>query len=321
MTRAQAVVGIDLGGTNTLACVMDESGEIRSRTHRKTDAHLGTDAVVDGLAEAVREVCDTAGIELDAVDGVGVAVCGAVDHGAGVVLATGALDWTDVPLSAMLKDRLGRRVILENDVNAAAWGEYRAGAGRGAAGMLAAWVGTGIGGGIVLDDRLYHGPRGTAGELGQTKVDNTGREPRILEAIASRTGMRTLASELAGDFSRSMLLESVGGDFDAIGTDQIAAAHAAGDPLAERVVSIAAEVLGSSLANAVTLLSIDTIVLGGGMIESLGDAFVDQIRTGFEADVFPPQAASWCRIVPTMLRSDAGLVGAAMIAAEDSRSR
>ena len=103
--------------------------------------------------------------------------------------------------------------------------------------------------------------------------------------------------------------------------DQIAAAHAAGDPLAERVVSIAAEVLGSSLANAVTLLSIDTIVLGGGMIESLGDAFVDQIRTGFEADVFPPQAASWCRIVPTMLRSDAGLVGAAMIAAEDSRSR
>ena len=163
---------------------------------------------------------------------------------------------------------------------------------------------------------FWSGTRGTAGELGQMKADNTGREPRILEAIASRTGMRTLVGEHAANHSDSSLLSSVGGDIDAIGTAELASAYAAGDALAVEVIDYAASILGSALANAVTLLSIDTVVLGGGMTESLGDAWVRQVRTAFDRDVFPPQAATWCRMVPTQLHADAGLVGAAMIAAD-----
>lgn len=316
MAASSHVVGIDLGGTNTLACVMDCEGRILARVHRETGATRGTEAVIDGLADATRDACSAAGIDLTAITAVGIAVCGAVDHEAGIVLATGALDWKDVPLSAKLHERLDRPIVLENDVNAAAWGEYRAGAGRGASGMLAAWVGTGIGGGIVLDDRLYHGPRGTAGELGQTMADTTGREPRILEAIASRTGMRSLAAERASDHPDSTLLAAVDGDCNAIGTAHLAEAFESGDPLTIDVISTAAAVLGSALANAVTLLSIDTVVLGGGMTESLGDAWLQLVRSRFNEDVFPPQAAQWCRIVPTALHADAGLVGAAMIAAD-----
>ena len=125
------VVGIDLGGTNLLVGLMDETTALVSRTHRPTDAHRGADAVIDTIAEAGGAVCDSAGCPLDSVDAIGIAVCGAVDHEAGIVLRTGALDWTDVPLSSPLEERLGRPVVLENDVNAAAWGEYRRGAGQG----------------------------------------------------------------------------------------------------------------------------------------------------------------------------------------------
>ena len=310
------VIGIDLGGTNLLVGLMDDGGTLVSRTHRPTDAHRGAQAVIDTIAEAVRDVCDTADCDVDTVDAIGIAVCGAVDHDAGIVLRTGALDWTDVPLSAPLEHQLGRPVVLENDVNAAAWGEYRRGAGRGAQGMLAAWVGTGIGGGIVLDDRLFHGPRGTAGELGQTRSDTTRHGAPILEAIASRTGMRTLVAEAAGTFPESMLLKLVGGDIDRIGTPELATAFTAGDPLALQTATTAAQVLGSALANAVTLLSIDTIVVGGGITEAFGEPWLEEVRARFRDDVFPPQASEWCRVVATALESDAGLVGAAMLAAD-----
>ena len=182
--------------------------------------------------------------------------------------------------------------------------------------MLAAWVGTGIGGGIVLDGNLFHGPRGTAGELGQTMADTTGAEPRILEAIASRTGMRNLVAQRAADHAGSSLLEAAGGDVDAIGTRHLADAFTSGDPLGVEVATIAATVLGSALANCVTLLSIDTIVVGGGMTEELGEPWLDLVRAKFRDDVFPPQAGDWCRIVRTALEADAGLVGAAMLAAD-----
>ena len=310
------VVGIDLGGTNLLVGLMDETATLVSRTHRPTDAHRGADAVIDTIAEAVRAVCDSAECSLDSIDAIGIAVCGAVDHEAGIVLRTGALDWTDVPLSSPLEERLGRPVVLENDVNAAAWGEYRRGAGQGAHGMLAAWVGTGIGGGIVLDDQLFHGPRGTAGELGQTRSDTTDAKSPILEAIASRTGMRSLAAEAAGDFPSSMLMKLVNDDVDRIGTAELATAFIAGDPMAVQIATTAARVLGSAMANAVTLLSIDTIVVGGGITEAFGETWLDEVRTRFKQDVFPPQASEWCRVVRTELESDAGLVGAAMLAAD-----
>lgn len=306
------VIGIDLGGTNLLVGLMDAQGSMIARTHRPTDAARGAEAVMDTIAEATRSVCDETNTPVETLGAIGIAVCGAVDHEAGIVLRTGALDWTDVQLSSPLQERLGRPVVLENDVNAAAWGEYRRGAGQGADGMLAVWVGTGIGGGVVLDGRMFYGPRGTAGELGQTKADTTGAEPRILEAIASRTGMRALAA--AADIPDSMLMSLTGNDTDKIGTAELATAFNAGDPLAVHVATTAANVLGSAIANAVTLLSIDTVVVGGGITEALGEPWLELVRERFQSDVFPPQAGQWCRLLMTELESDAGLVGAAMLA-------
>lgn len=308
----QPVIGIDLGGTNMLLCVMDGEGEIRSRIHRETRCADGLDAVLDSIEAGVHSACEEAGTEVSTV---GIAVCGAVDHEAGVVLNAGNINWHDVPLSALLSERLGARIVLENDVNASAWGEYTRGAGRGARGMLAAWVGTGIGGGIVLDDQLFRGPMSTAGELGQCIADPTRTPQHIVEDISSRTGMRRLVAEQAASCPESAILKAVGGDVEAIGTLELAEAWAAGDALTDAVVREAAGVLGSSIANVVTILSLDRVVIGGGITEALGDPWLQLVRERFNADVFPPQAAEWCSVVKTELEADAGLYGAAMIAA------
>ena len=126
--------------------------------------------------------------------------------------------------------------------------------------------------------------------------------------------MRALAKEAT--ISNSMLMSLAGNDTDKIGTAELATAFSAGDELGVHVATTAANVLGSAIANAVTLLSIDTVVIGGGITEALGEPWVELVRTQFQSDVFPPQAAEWCRLLKTELESDAGMIGAAMLAVD-----
>jgi glucokinase len=314
---AAPIVGIDVGATHMNLAVVDASDRILARTHLKTQATNGLEDVLDRLADATRAVTAQVGLDLDGIAGVGVAVASPVDVPNGIALHAVNLGWRNVPLRDLLSDRLRRPVVIDNDVNGAVWGEYRLGAGQGASGMLGVWVGTGVGGGFVLDGAMYRGRLHTAGEIGHVVVaPHASPDARILEDLTSRTGMsRVIASRLV-EFPRSLLRDAAD-DRGIVPTDRLAEAWEAGDELAGEVIDDAARLLGIAIANCVTLLALDTVVVGGGVTEVLAEPFLDRVRDAFVADVFP-EPCRGVRIEMTRLAADAGLLGAALLARESA---
>ncbi len=315
------VVGIDLGGTNMQIGVVNSEHAIVGRCKRKTKADLGRDAVIKRICEGVRRACDDAHVDLHDMVAVGIGAPGAIDIPRGVVLEAPNLKWNDVPLKDLLLEELDLPVIVDNDVNVAVWGEARLGAGQGRGDMLGVWLGTGVGGGLVLNGRLWHGTTFTAGEIGQTVI-TPGGPPGLLtvEDHCSRTGMSHILRKLMQTDRESILHRLVEEADGAIGSKILAEAVEAKDGLACRVVDHAAEMLGIAIANWVTVLSIDTIIIGGGVTEALGEPFVDKIRPIFRRYVFPGRLRD-CLIITSRLEDDAGLLGAALLAQDQLLSQ
>lgn len=314
------VAGVDIGGTNMQIGVVDDAGTIVGRTARRTGARGGADHVVATVADGLDEACANAGIERSAVSAVGLAAAGAMDFERGLVLISPNLDWDDLPLRDLAADALGRPVILENDVNAAAWGEYVLGAGRGGSGdALGVWIGTGVGGGLVLEGNLHRGNLHTAGEIGHTVAEPTGAAgARTVEDFCSRTGMRR---RIVAGFAAhpDSVLAVHRADPDAIGTEEICAAYVAGDPLTCNVIHEAADRLGVAIGNVVTMLALPRVFLGGGMTESLGAPWIERLTASIKSAAFPPETADAVSVVATTLAADAGLLGAALIARDQSQ--
>jgi glucokinase len=308
------VIGIDLGATNMLLSVVSLDGGVIARAHETTDADRGFEHIVDKMIRGIGRVTAEAGVNENDIAAIGVAVAGAVDIASGVVLKAQNIGWVDRPLRAILEERVGRPVWIDNDVNAAVWGEYTFGAARGRGDCFGVWVGTGIGGGLVLNGRLYYGAFSTAGEFGMSVSQPDGPlGSRTVEDHASRTGMRRhIARELA-DHPDSAVHRLCGGVPERIGTRVLARAYEQGDPLACRIIDRGAYLLGIAIANFVTMLSVETVVVGGGITEALGERWLDLVRAQFAVDVFPDVCRN-CRIVMTALRSDAGILGAAQLA-------
>jgi glucokinase len=319
--KDQVVVGVDLGGTNMQIGVVDGEGKIIGRCKRKTKAHEGRDTVIKRLVEGVWRAMDDAKTTRERLFGVGVGAPSAVDFDRGVVIKAGNLGWEDLALRDILMRELGARetgvrVALDNDVNVAAWGEAQLGAARGRTNMLAVWVGTGVGAGLVLDGRLWRGPRHTAGEIGHV-VLFPGGQPGFMtvEDICSRTGIVNAIRRLLPMHPESVLhrlLAEKADETGSIGSSTIARAYEKDDELARKVVDKSAEFLGVAIANIVTMLSIDCVVLGGGVTEALGEPFVARVRRSFDRTVFPSVLRK-TDIVASSLNDDAGVLGAAML--------
>ncbi len=299
MPGTSPVVGIDLSATNLQFGVVDTDNAIVGRARAKTQADQGRDQVIANVCAGVRAACDAAGITLNDITAVGVAAAGAIDIPRGVILTAPNLQWQDVPLRDILTAELGRPVALDNDVNGAVWGEYHLGAGRGKGDVLGVWVGTGVGGGLILNGALYHGDRFTAGEIGHTIIDPAGKPgERTLEDLCSRTALkRVLGAKTT--------------------TSAIAEAYRAGDQTTCDAVNRSAELLGVAIANWVTMLSLDAVIIGGGITEALGEPYIKHIRESFNRDVFPDELRT-CEISLTTLAADAGLLGAALLARQAS---
>jgi len=325
--RKGLVVGVDLGGTNMSVGVVDERGKIIGRSKRKTKAADGKETVITRLVEAIERACAEAGTARTDVAAIGVGAPSAVDIESGVLHSAGNLGWKNVPLRDILSKRLGRPVVVDNDVNVAVWGEHELGAGRGKHDMLGVWVGTGIGGGLILGGALWRGPLSTAGEIGNSillPIPSPGH--RTVEEHCSRTAMVRAMDALLGFYPNSMLREFIEDraarePLDrAIGSGVIAECYAKGDTLVRRVVDAAADLLGVAIANAVTLLSIPTVVLGGGVTEALGKPWIARVRDSFEEHVFP-QSLRRVEVIESTLKDDAGVLGAAMMARDPAASR
>ncbi len=336
-SEAPDVIGIDLGGTNVNVALVSADGSILDREHAATPTG-DAEAAVAVLAERVRRLAERAPAGRGP-RAIGIAAAGAIDMPRGIVLEAPNLQWRDVPLRDALAEATGLPVTLENDVNGAAWGEHRArvaaGHGRIDESMLAVWVGTGVGGGLVLGGRILHGDRHTAGELGHVVVrPDEPRGRRTVEDLCSRSGLqRRIAAGLAdgsidpggmlGAAARAAAeagppveLEPPSGRRSAgprPNTRDLVAAWEGHDPDAVRLLADAATLLGSAIAGCVTLLSLPAVVLGGGMVEALGEPWVERIRASFRDAVFPGALAD-VPLEVTRLRDLAGMLGAADLA-------
>jgi len=327
--RKGLVAGIDLGGTNMSVGVVDDRGRILGRSKRKTRAVEGRETVITRMVEAIDRACAEAGVSRPQLAAIGVGAPSAIDFDKGIVLNAGNLGWKNVNLREILSKRCSLPVAVDNDVNVAAWGEHVLGSGRGKGDMLAVWVGTGIGGGLVLGGRLWRGPLFTAGEIGQTILFpgcSPGRQ--TVEEHCSRTAMVRAMETLLGFYPNSMLrefTESKDRDarepFDrAVSSSVIRECYSKGDALVRRVVDAAADLLGLAVANWITVLSIPTVVVGGGVTEALGKPFVSRVRDGFEEHVFPSTLRR-VEVIASSLKDDAGVLGAAMLGRSAGASR
>jgi glucokinase len=270
-TAARDLIGIiDLGGTKIYSAVLDAHNRVQSEDFRATGAEDGCEAVLDRLEASLRTSVEKAGRNIADLMGAAIAAPGPVSAGDGHIINPPNLPgWGDVALGPLLAERLGVPMSVENDANAAALGEYIDGAGRGAACLIYVTLSTGIGGGIVIDGRLFRGPDGAAGEIGHMVIRPGGPlcgcgNQGCLEALASgtalaREGRNALAVGRAPGLSRI-----VAKDGAEVTAELVAQAAAEGDSESAAIIERAAEMLGLGFGNLVNLLNPDVIVVGGG---------------------------------------------------------
>lgn len=314
------VLGIDLGGTKILGAVVDERGRIVGRAKRKTQAERGVDAVIARVAKTAREAVADAGLHLSSIEAVGVGAPGVVDQDTGVLeFAPNLPDWTNIPLGPRLQEELGVRVFVENDVNAGTFGEATAGAARGYPSVVGVFPGTGIGGGIVLDGRLWRGARHAAAEIGHVvvmidgPVCGCGRRGCI-EALAARTAIeRDICGEIRGG-RKSVIADLVDLEHDRITSGAIAQAIEQRDPVIMDVISRAAYHLGVFTGSIVNALDPSCVVYGGGLIEAAGPFVLPIIRENAYRHLIRPVAPEQLPILEAALGDDAVAIGAAMLA-------
>lgn len=320
MPASDLVVGMDVGGTKILAGVVDRQGQVRSRSivpsHDLKDRPA---ALLDRIAALARSVVQEAGLETGAVGAIGVCVPGPLDVTRSVVTVAPNLGWDRLPAREELERRLpSTPVFLENDVRAAALGEHVLGAGAGYSSMLAMFVGTGVGGGLILDGQLYHGARGSAGEIGHSVLSPRG--PRCpcsrrgcLEAFAAREAVARYVEEQVRRGKSSVLTQMLGGDFSSLTSRDLALAIEQGDPVATRAATRSAYYAGLGLGGLLNVVDPAIVVLGGGIVEAFGERYVGTVARQARRRILS-SAARDLPIVLSALGDDAGFLGAALLA-------
>lgn len=312
------IIGVDLGGTNIVVGALSEDGsrEYAMRSE-PTRADQGADAVVDRMVRmidtVIAETSAAGGGKREACLGVGVGAPGPLDRENGIVLTTPNLGWTNFPLRQVIGDRAGLQATLDNDANCATIGEWWLGAARGAKNVVGMTIGTGIGGGLILDGRLYHGSSDVAGEIGHTTIDVTGRRCKCgnygcLEAYASGPSIAERAREAAVGENDSLLYQLVDGDLTKLTAATVYEAAQRGDDVARDVVRETARFLGTGLANLLNVFNPDVVVIAGGVTQA-GDSLFEPLKREVRRRAFAA-AVNACRIVPGTLPGTAGVVGA-----------
>jgi glucokinase len=318
VSSAGEAVGVDVGGSKIAAVRVDADGEVHARHVLPTPAD-DTQAILETMVAAVREVLTPD------VRGVGVGAAGLVEVGTGRLTFAPNLAWRNVPLAEHVWDTLGLPALADNDNNAAAWGEFRRGAGAGARHLLFVGVGTGIGGGIVVDGALLRGAHGFAAEVGHIVVEPDGPlcgcgNHGCWEQVASGHALTRAGREAARQHPRSMIARLCGGDPGAVTGPLVTDAARAGDPVARGILARVGERLGVGLAGLANVLDPDAIVVGGG-VSAAGDHLLEPARHAFAQAFEAPAHRPPVPIRQAELGNDAGAIGAALLAIEELTER
>ena len=307
-------IGVDVGGTKVLAGVVDEKGQILAQSRRPTPSTSPTETA-DAIAAAVSELRQ--GHDIEAV---GIGAAGWIDETRSRVLFAPNLAWREEPLRDIVEARIGLPVVVENDANAAAWGEYRFGAGQGQGHLILITVGTGIGCGIILDGLLYRGRFGVGGEPGHVRVVPDGRRcgcgnRGCWEQYCSGRALEREAREIvsASAVTGADLLARAGGDINQITGPLVTTAALEGDLVALECFGIVGGWLGQGLADLAATLDPGCFVIGGGVSEA-GELLLAPARATFKATLTGRGHRPYADIVVAGLSELAGLVGAADLA-------
>ena len=313
------IVGVDLGGTNVVVGLVPiEGGEVLGLRTLPTESNRGAKFVVDRIVhmvdDAIAEVAEAHGTTRAAIAGVGIGSPGPLNRKTGTVINTPNLGWRNFPLRDLIANAVKLPCTLDNDANCATYGEWWLGAGRGTKTLVGFTLGTGIGGGIVLNGEIYHGCSDVAGEIGHMTIDSNGRKCKCgnygcLEQYASGPAIALRAVEGIEAGAESLLEEMVDGKLDDVTAATVYEAAVLGDPYATEVMKDTAKFLGSGVASIINILNPQMVVIAGGVTRAGDHLFVPLIaevrRRAFRS------AQECCRIVPAELPGTAGVVGAA----------
>jgi len=309
----RAVIGVDLGGTKIATGMLDQSGSLLARSQKATAGLKSAEEVVSTIVDTINEVRG----EQD-IAGVGVASPGMVDSKNGIISnGVNLPDWDGISLQSELEKRLGISVRLINDANAAAWGEYVYGAGRGSQSMVYVTLSTGIGSGLVLDGRLFTGSSSFAGELGHTVINPAGiqcgcGQRGCWETYSSGTAIARLAREAIAEAGiethMTVLAEAEGVPVSA---KHVFQAAGQGDKVAAETLEQVIHYTGLGLMNIIHSFNPDRIVIGGG-VSRAGNAFFEPLIRKTEELILEPYRGT-CTIIPAELRDDVGIIGAAAL--------
>lgn len=314
-TPPQYWVGFDLGGTKMHAVLFDARMHPVVRRRKKTRGHEGAEAGIERISGIVDKLLEEAKITAGELAGIGVGVPGPVDMETGLIHDAPNLGWSKVPLMELLEQRFGCRVAICNDVDAGVYGEYQFGAAKGARTALGVFPGTGIGGGLVYEGRIFRGQSSSCLELGHVPVIGDGSpcgcgRRGCLETVASRLAMSAEIAKAAYRGQAPHLLRVAGTDLANIRSGILAESIAAGDGIVEQIVRNGARHLGTAIAGVVNLLLPDCIILGGGLVESLPKLYLEEVATELKRRVMPAFMKSYA-LKTAELGDDAGVLGAA----------
>ena len=314
------VLAIDLGGTKIITAIIANSGQVMAKEYYLTLADEGPQSVIEKIFSAIDRLLSLRNIGSSQLASISIAAAGAINFDKGLITSSPNLPgWDAVPLRDIIKEKYRVITFLINDASAAALGEHRLGAGRGVSNLIYLTVSTGIGGGIIINGKLYSGQSGGAGEIGHMTIDVNG--PRCncgntgcFEVLASGTAVAKEAIRRIRQEERSSLIEIVAGKIENITAEKVEVAARGGDSLALDIISRAAIYLGVGMVNLVNIFNPEMIIVGGGMAK-MGDLLLNPARQVVKERAFQLSAQA-VRIVPAQLGEDAGVLGAAIFAFE-----
>jgi glucokinase len=309
------ILGIDIGGTKLAIGIATPDGRLLADARLPSQAEHGPDAMIDRIIELVGEVVSDAGTSMREIDAIGIGCGGPLDPWRGVIRnALNLPGWVDIPLVTRIEAAFDTPTFVDNDANAAAMGEHRFGAGRGVRNLVYLTVSTGVGGGLVLDDTLYHGENGNGGELGHISVRVGGRSCHCgssgcIEAYCSGTNIAARAREALGASASGALAAMDASDITA---EHVAAAAMEGDPVASAVWDETMELLGGGIVSIIHAFNPRLVVIGGGVARA-GDQLFDPVRR-IVSERTMPWLAEVVDILPAQLGELTGVLGAVAVA-------
>jgi len=311
------LAGVDIGGTNIKLALVDREARLTVKRTFSTLKFKGKSALIDAIVSQIEGLVSGQGINKKDIIGIGIGAPGAVDIRTGTVhYLTNIPDWREVPLGSILKKRLGIPVFVDNDANVMALGESYFGAGVGAVNMLCVTLGTGVGGGLILDGKLYRGSSYAAGEFGHIPINIDGPKCRCgsracVEAYAGNSYIVKEAAHSIRKGAKTLITKLVKGDLSKITPEIISEAARKNDRFSKKIWTDVGEKIGVGLAGVVNLLNIERIVIGGGIAEA-GRILFDPIRKTIKERAMR-LPANTVKVVKAKLGYDAGLIGTATL--------